>query len=61
MRVGADVFVAFSPERIDPGNPEHLQRDAAGGRRDNRTLHYRGDTTYSARSLTWCIRLARPR
>ena len=27
FRVGADVFVAFSPERIDPGNPEHLQRD----------------------------------
>jgi len=26
MRVGTDVFVAFSPERIDPGNPEHLQR-----------------------------------
>ena len=27
LRVGTDVFVAFSPERIDPGNPEHLQRD----------------------------------
>ena len=26
MRVGTDVFVAFSPERIDPGNPDHLQR-----------------------------------
>jgi UDP-N-acetyl-D-glucosamine dehydrogenase len=26
FRVGTDVFVAFSPERIDPGNPEHLQR-----------------------------------
>jgi UDP-N-acetyl-D-glucosamine dehydrogenase len=27
LRVGSDVFVAFSPERIDPGNPDHLQRD----------------------------------
>ena len=27
FQVGRDVFVAFSPERIDPGNPEHLQRD----------------------------------
>lgn len=26
LRVGSDVFVAFSPERIDPGNPNHLQR-----------------------------------
>jgi nucleotide sugar dehydrogenase len=25
--VGEDVFVAFSPERIDPGNDRHLQRD----------------------------------
>lgn len=24
FRVGHDVFVAFSPERIDPGNPAHL-------------------------------------
>jgi len=27
MRVGTDVHVAFSPERIDPGNPDHLQRE----------------------------------
>ncbi len=27
LRVGSDVFVAFSPERIDPGNPDHLQRE----------------------------------
>jgi UDP-N-acetyl-D-glucosamine dehydrogenase len=26
-RVGADVFVAFSPERIDPGNPHFKARD----------------------------------
>jgi UDP-N-acetyl-D-glucosamine dehydrogenase len=26
LRVGTDVFVAFSPERIDPGNVDHLQR-----------------------------------
>ncbi|HCU93669.1 MAG TPA: nucleotide sugar dehydrogenase [Actinobacteria bacterium] len=24
---GTDVFVAFSPERIDPGNPDHVQRE----------------------------------
>jgi nucleotide sugar dehydrogenase len=27
LRVGTDVFVAFSPERIDPGNPDHRQRE----------------------------------
>lgn len=27
MVVGTDVFVAFSPERIDPGNPDHLHRE----------------------------------
>ena len=27
LRAGADVFVAFSPERIDPGNHDHLQRE----------------------------------
>jgi UDP-N-acetyl-D-glucosamine dehydrogenase len=27
LRPGRDVFVAFSPERIDPGNAEHLQRE----------------------------------
>lgn len=26
-RVGEDIFVAFSPERIDPGNTVHLQED----------------------------------
>jgi UDP-N-acetyl-D-glucosamine dehydrogenase len=27
LQVGGDVFVAFSPERIDPGNVDHLQRE----------------------------------
>ena len=27
LLVGTDVHVAFSPERIDPGNPDHLQRE----------------------------------
>lgn len=27
LRPGIDVYVAFSPERIDPGNPDHLQRE----------------------------------
>jgi nucleotide sugar dehydrogenase len=27
LRTGSDVFVGFSPERIDPGNPDHVQRD----------------------------------
>lgn len=26
-KVGEDVFVAFSPERIDPGNLDHVQRE----------------------------------
>ena len=27
LRAGQDVFVAFSPERIDPGNPDHEHRE----------------------------------
>jgi UDP-N-acetyl-D-glucosamine dehydrogenase len=27
LRAGQDVYVAFSPERIDPGNPDHVQRE----------------------------------
>jgi UDP-N-acetyl-D-glucosamine dehydrogenase len=27
LTAGRDVFVAFSPERIDPGNRDHLQRE----------------------------------
>jgi UDP-N-acetyl-D-glucosamine dehydrogenase len=27
LRAGREVFVAFSPERIDPGNHDHLQRE----------------------------------
>jgi UDP-N-acetyl-D-glucosamine dehydrogenase len=27
LRVGTDVYVAFSPERIDPGNFDHVQRE----------------------------------
>ncbi|MGH3889529.1 MAG: nucleotide sugar dehydrogenase [Pseudonocardiaceae bacterium] len=27
LTVGTDVYVAFSPERIDPGNPDHVQRE----------------------------------
>ena len=27
LQAGIDLFVAFSPERIDPGNPDHLQRE----------------------------------
>jgi UDP-N-acetyl-D-glucosamine dehydrogenase len=27
LQAGRDVFVAFSPERIDPGNPDHIQRE----------------------------------
>jgi nucleotide sugar dehydrogenase len=27
LTVGTDVYVAFSPERIDPGNHDHIQRE----------------------------------
>jgi UDP-N-acetyl-D-glucosamine dehydrogenase len=27
LRAGVDVYVGFSPERIDPGNADHVQRD----------------------------------
>ncbi len=43
LEVGSDVFIAFSPERIDPGVPEHHQRitpRVVGG--DNEALHGRG-------------------
>src|SRR5436309_3238074 len=34
LRAGCGVYVAFSPERIDPGNPDHAHRETprvAGG------------------------------
>jgi nucleotide sugar dehydrogenase len=40
--VGTDVYVAFSPERIDPGNPDHLQRETprvVGGATNSCSLH----------------------
>lgn len=42
LRVGQDVFVAFSPERIDPGNPDHVQRETprvVGGHTHECTVH----------------------
>ena len=27
LMAGTDLYVAFSPERIDPGNPDHVQRE----------------------------------
>ncbi len=35
LHVGKDFFLAFSPEREDPGNPDFsAQHDSQGGRRD---------------------------
>ncbi len=42
LRVGTDVHVAFSPERIDPGNPDHVQRETprvVGGSTTSCSLH----------------------
>lgn len=42
LTVGTDVYVAFSPERIDPGNPDHLQRETprvVGGTTTSCSLH----------------------
>jgi UDP-N-acetyl-D-glucosamine dehydrogenase len=42
LTVGTDVYVAFSPERIDPGNPDHLQRETprvVGGVTNSCSLH----------------------
>ncbi|HET9253649.1 MAG TPA: nucleotide sugar dehydrogenase [Pseudonocardiaceae bacterium] len=42
LSVGTDVHVAFSPERIDPGNPDHLQRETprvVGGVTNSCSLH----------------------
>lgn len=42
LRVGSDVYVAFSPERIDPGNPDHVQRETprvVGGTTTRCSLH----------------------
>ena len=41
--VGEDVFLAFSPERVDPGNPKyHTQEHAEGRRRHHARLHRGG-------------------
>jgi nucleotide sugar dehydrogenase len=40
--VGTDIYVAFSPERIDPGNPDHVQRETprvVGGTTTSCSLH----------------------
>jgi UDP-N-acetyl-D-glucosamine dehydrogenase len=47
LRAGTDVFVAFSPERIDPGNPDHLQRETP------RVVG--GATSECARRAAWVI------
>jgi nucleotide sugar dehydrogenase len=47
LTVGTDVFVAFSPERIDPGNPDHLQRETP------RVVG--GATAECARRAAWVI------
>ncbi len=42
LRVGSDIYVAFSPERIDPGNPDHVQRETprvVGGSTTSCSLH----------------------
>jgi nucleotide sugar dehydrogenase len=55
LAVGADVYVAFSPERIDPGNPDHVQRDTprvVGGvshectQRAARVIHVMAESVY---------------
>lgn len=42
LTVGTDLYVAFSPERIDPGNPDHVQRETprvVGGTTTSCSLH----------------------
>ncbi len=56
--VGEDVFVAFSPERIDPGNPDHLHRETprvVGGATQEcgqKAARIVGDTTDSVYLVT---------
>ena len=42
LKVGEDFFLAFCPERVDPGNPKYRHpQHAQGGRRHHRRLHAR--------------------
>ncbi len=47
LAAGRDVFVAFSPERIDPGNPDHIQRETP------RVVG--GATAECARKAAWVV------
>ena len=58
---GVDFYLAFSPERVDPGNPDlrHPQHPEGGGRRERREHAGRAGALRHASSTPSC-RSARP-
>ena len=42
LKAGEDFFLAFSPERVDPGNPQYHDEEHPEGRRRHRHGEHRG-------------------
>ncbi len=62
LSAGVDFHLAFSPERIDPGNPVYgLAEHPQGRRRPHPGLHRRRRRGSTARSATRWSRPSRPR
>ena len=61
---GHDIFVAFSPERIDPGNSTHPQhavpRIVGGADPESARRAQRRARSRSRRSCTWSVRPRAP-
>ena len=55
FKAGEDFMLAFSPERVDPGNALHDQADSEGGRRARQGEHgSRVRALRRASSPAWC-------
>ena len=56
LKVGEDFFLAFSPERVDPGNPTYQTRNTPeGGRGHHRRTAARSPWPSTSRPSTrWC-------
>ena len=61
LRVGEDVFVAFAPERIDPGVTDHEQlQDPARARRQHTGVHASAPPRCCATPASTCTTSPRP-
>ena len=64
LTAGVDMSVAFSPERIDPGNDRHAHEDVPrvlGGVTGLCRAGRCGAAAVMPRTCTWCRRPMRPR